>query len=446
VLSGFRARLVEHGLEEKVLDLLLARCAELGLVKAGGRQRTDSTHVVAAVRGLSRLELVGETMRSALEALAVAAPGWLAAHVEPEWLQRYGARVEGYRLPKSDDKRGGLRLQTGHDGYRLLAVVLAGAAPAWLAEIPAVQTLRLVWVQQYSRTCSPEGGQEVRWREDDDLPPGRLRVTSPYDTDARYGMKHGEGWDGYKVHLAETCDDVDASGRPHLATGVATTQATVPGVAMAGPVHADLARKGLLPSGHVVDAGYTTADLLVTSRSDYGVTLTGPLPADTSRQAAAKTGFQPAAFTIDFAAQQVICPAGATSTTWAPTRDPRSGKDVIRARSSPATCRPCPLREQCTHDKTGARQLMSHPSQQHQALQAARAEQATDAWWQRYAVRSGVEAPCTRPSPPRGSAAPATAARPRPDSPTCPPPPRSTSSGSTPGGPALLPPGPGPAT
>jgi len=60
VLSEFRARLVEGGLDSKIFDVLVARLGELGLVSAGGRQRTDSTHVLGAVRSLNRLELAGE--------------------------------------------------------------------------------------------------------------------------------------------------------------------------------------------------------------------------------------------------------------------------------------------------------------------------------------------------------------------------------------------------
>lgn len=101
VLSEFRARLVEHSLEEKALDLLLSSLRDRGLVKAGGRQRTDSTRVLAAVRDLNRLELAGETLRAALEALACAAPDWLADAVPVrEWAERMrGARYRG--LPKT---------------------------------------------------------------------------------------------------------------------------------------------------------------------------------------------------------------------------------------------------------------------------------------------------------------------------------------------------------
>lgn len=82
VLSGFRTRVVEHGLEERVLDLLLVALREKGLVKAGGKQRTDPTHVLSAVRELNRLELAGETVRAALEALSAAAPTWVAQALE----------------------------------------------------------------------------------------------------------------------------------------------------------------------------------------------------------------------------------------------------------------------------------------------------------------------------------------------------------------------------
>ena len=95
VLSKFRARVVAHGLEEKALDLLIGALKSRGLVKAGGKQRTDSTHVISAIRDLNRLELAGESVRACVEALAVAAPGWLVQIIDvPDWNQRYAARVD----------------------------------------------------------------------------------------------------------------------------------------------------------------------------------------------------------------------------------------------------------------------------------------------------------------------------------------------------------------
>jgi transposase len=85
VLSEFRTRLVKGEAEEVLLDKLLECCCALGLVKARQQQRTDSTHVVAAVRLMNRVELVGETLRAALNDVAVHAPQWLRTVAPAEW-------------------------------------------------------------------------------------------------------------------------------------------------------------------------------------------------------------------------------------------------------------------------------------------------------------------------------------------------------------------------
>jgi hypothetical protein len=83
VLSEFRSRLVAGAMEAALLEALLARLGALGLVGAGMPQRTDSTHVLGRIRDLNRLELAGETVRAALEALAAAAPGWPVSSTRP---------------------------------------------------------------------------------------------------------------------------------------------------------------------------------------------------------------------------------------------------------------------------------------------------------------------------------------------------------------------------
>ena len=166
VLSEFRTRLVAGEAEHLLLDTLLTQFRELGLLKARGRQRTDSTHVLAAVRVLNRLERVGETMRAALNSLAVLAPAWLQAWVPAEWYLRYADRVDNYHLPKSDTDRQELAATIGADGVLLLQTIDAATDHAWLREVPAVKTLRQVWAEQYtdpltrpagatSKTCRP---------------------------------------------------------------------------------------------------------------------------------------------------------------------------------------------------------------------------------------------------------------------------------------------------
>jgi len=183
VLSEFRTRLVEGDLSTLALDALLARLAARGLVKAGGRARTDSTHVLGAIRHLCRLELAGETLRAALEALASAAPDWLTGVIDPSWQLRYGARIDNWHLPESETRRTALMLDHGRDGYHLLEQVAAPTAPPWLRELPGVDALRRVWCQQFYRSTTSGGTEVVRRRESeseggDGLPPGRDRLIS----------------------------------------------------------------------------------------------------------------------------------------------------------------------------------------------------------------------------------------------------------------------------
>jgi transposase len=381
VLCEFRARLLAGGAEERLLQQLLARCQELGLLKARGRQRTDATHVLAAIRTLNRLEVVGETLRAALNALATAAPTWLRQHSQPAWLERYAVRVDAYRLPKTEVGREALAATIGTDGHELLAAVFAPEAPVWLRALPVIETLRQVWVQQF---CVVD--DQVRRRSPDDQPPPGRRLHSPYDPGAVCGTKRGQRWVGYKVHLTETCE-VD---QPHLIVDVHTTSAAVTDNAMTGPIHRALAARGLLPSWHLVDSGYIDASLLVASRDEHGIELIGPARPDTSWLQQAGEGFDIGAFSIDWANHTVRCPQGQTSTCWTAFRTPQAGV-AVRVGFDPATCRACSCRASCTRSKTAPRTLALLPQAQHEAVQTRRREQQTEAWQQAYAQRAGVE-------------------------------------------------------
>src|SRR5918912_1899334 len=133
VLCEFRARLLAGSAEERLLERVLEACRDLGLVKARGRQRTDATHVLAAVRKLNRLELVAETLRAALNATAAAAPDWLRELAPPAWYERYGRRIEDTRLPKGEANREAYARQVGEDGFHLLDALEASGAPDGLA-------------------------------------------------------------------------------------------------------------------------------------------------------------------------------------------------------------------------------------------------------------------------------------------------------------------------
>ena len=384
VLSEFRDRLLTHQAEQRLLDHMLLVLREQGLLKARGKMRSDSTHVFAAIRTLQRLETIGETLRQALNHLAVVAPAWLRVSVDPTWYDRYGTRIEAYRLPKDEPKRHALALIFATDGYQLLDAIYHPTAPLWLREIPAVETLRGVWVQQFYR--SDQEDEPLRWRSKDEQPPSAITISSPYDPEARCCIKRDTTWIGYRVHLSESCDD-DA---PHVITHVVTTSATTSDNEMTASIHCDLAAKDLLPSDHLVDTGYIDAELLVNSVQQHAVTLLGPVMPDTSWQAQAEQGFSVAQFGIDWEAQQVECPQGKVSRQWIAGTD-ANNNPCIRIAFRPQDCRECACRQQCTSAKVGARSLTIRPREQHEAIQAARARQQTAEFKEHYAKRAGVE-------------------------------------------------------
>jgi transposase len=422
VLAEFRGRVAEGGLEQLALDALLAKLAAGGLVKAGGKQRTDSTHVVAAVAALNRLELAGEAVRAAVEALAAAHPDWLAQRIcVADWARRYGTPMTSWRPPASQAKRDELAIAYARDGYALLEAVNDRSAPGWLRELPAVDVLRRVLVQNYTRAIT--GGREVIKRREkepdgDGLPPGHARIASPYDLDARWGVKREEFWLGYKLHVTETCDDAPpcscrpgAAGQadagsagagvqdrghdkgcaqltaPNLITHVATTDATVTDNQMTSAICQDLTGKNLAPGRSYLDSGYLSPAVVVSALTTWGVALIGPLLADTSAQARAGAGYARADFTADYDTQTVICPQGKTSASWTPCA--QHGKDAIVATFSAADCGPCPARSLCTTGKR--RQLTLPPRDLAEAQATARAAQDTIPFQADYARRAGVE-------------------------------------------------------
>jgi transposase len=143
VLSEFRDRLIEGSSEQLILEKMLSCFTEKGLLKARGKQRTDSTHILAAIKTLNRLELVAETMIHTLNVLATVAPEWLKGWVPQEWFNRYERRLDEYRLPQEKKERTFFAETIGGDGYLLLKMIYSESDPEWLRSIPAKNNRRL---------------------------------------------------------------------------------------------------------------------------------------------------------------------------------------------------------------------------------------------------------------------------------------------------------------
>jgi transposase len=372
VLSEFRTRLIEGQAERLVFEHLLSWCQQQGWLQERGRQRTDSTHVLGAIRAVTRLECAGS---------AVVAPDWLQTQSQPEWIERYSERMEDYHLPISKARREQQAQIYGADGKRLLDAILDGNSPDWLRQVPAVETLRRVWVQQYYIS-----DKRIQWRTEQGIPPATVMISSPYDLDAHYSKKNTTSWVGYKVHVSETCEPESV----HLITNVETTTATIADGDVTESIHTLLAKQNLLPNQHIVDTGYLDAELLVASQSKHQVELLGPTRSDLRWQAKAGNGFAASDFQVDWQQQIAICPQGKTSTSWSLAIDGRNNQ-VIKIKFARPDCANCPSLHLCTRSKERRRSITLRPEEQYKALQRARQQALTDEYKADYALRAGIE-------------------------------------------------------
>lgn len=378
VLSEFRTRLVALTAEERFLEAVIDLCKERGWLKVRGHQRTDSTHVLAKVRALNRTECVVETLRHALNVLAVVAPDWLQNQVKPEWLARYGARASDYRFPSGAEKRQQFEHQVGQDGWGLLTAIKADPQNQWMLSIPAVDTLERIWKQDYA---PPEKGGA--WIADEDRLEAAKLYFSPYDLDASASTKRSTHWIGYKAHFTETCDE----DLPRLITQVTTTIGPIPDRHALPEIHAVLDQRELLPEQHLVDAGYVDAEALLASQKNYQVDLVGPTAKDYRWQAREQNGYALTDFSIDWDQKQARCPQGQTSSSWTPTWT--RNQEIIKIKFGFAICGACPVRAHCT--KTKRRTLSVRRQEAHFALDAARQREQTEEFKQEYARRAGIE-------------------------------------------------------
>ena len=241
--------------------------------------------------------------------------------------------------------------------------------------LPAVTTLQTIWEQQFEPL--EQGG---RWRQEPVLPAAQL-ITSPYDLDARNGKKRTTFWVGYKVHFTQTCDE-DA---PQLITHVQTTPAPLVMKEFFPRFMPIWLRRICSPISIWWMQAMSRLTNLVTTRSDHEVDLVGPTLKTHWYQA--ETGYDLTHFSIDWEAEQVMCPQGRISSSWTPVED--AGKSLIKVKFSQSDCKVCPARILCTG--TSRRTLTLHPREQMQALFAARQREETTEFKDTYRHRAGIE-------------------------------------------------------
>jgi transposase len=381
ILCEFRARLVTGDAVSVLLDRLIEVLKDQGLVKTRPSQRTDSTHILAAVRDLSRLERVGKTMLHVLNSLAVVDPEWLKSRVQADWPERYLARWEDYHLPKSKAKRFELGEQVGRDGIELLEMVYSEAAPPLLRDIPAVETLRQIWVQNFY-----EDDSGLHWRQAGNIPPAGRMICSHFDLQMRFNTKRQTQWAGYKVHLTETCDP----DSPHVITHVITTPATIQDTDVVSQLHQSLFAKNLLPGEHLLDMGYSATRTMLEAIERFGVGMVMLMRSGHSWQQQDPEAYDLSHFHIDWVRKRAICPQRKESGSWVEGQG-RKGLLRYEIMFNQADCGPCPARQLCTRAKRPRRKIAVLPQPQHELLETKRKYEHTEAFKSRYGVRAGVE-------------------------------------------------------
>jgi transposase len=360
ILSRFRDRLIEGNAEMLLLRQILDKSQKLGLIRKRCDMRTDATHVVASVRNMNRSELVGETLRAALNVLATVDPKWLAANVDGSWYLKYARRFESNRSPQIKDDMVAGAENVGRDGMVLLERIWLDLTPHYLRCLPAVETLRQCWVKQF---WMDDG--VVRLRHAGNLPPSPIRVDSPYDTEARYGVKRTTEWIGYKVHFTEIC----SPDMPHLITNVDTTSAHAPDAEHLAHGQNELAKHDLLPARQLVDGSYVGSQLILESRKRYDIELIGPVKQNV-HHSQKKNGYDITAFEINWERKLATCPQGKRSCGWWQSTS-KTGRITISTKFSRTDCKKCEVNRLCT--KNGAknsRKLTLLPREEHELLMA----------------------------------------------------------------------------
>lgn len=368
ILCDFRQRILEHGKEALIFDTILKKVQALGFIKKRGKQRTDSIAVVGAVRQLSILETVSETMRTTLAAMAKTDPAWVEKAVPAIFREQYAESRPDYRL--TAEEREAALLQTGKDGYWLLEQVDA-SAPEGIKDLRELRTMRAVWEQRYHRV---EGKVKVREKTID----ATKLIVTPHDPGVRAGEKRGKKWHGEKVHVTETAE----KGEVNFITDVTTANASSGDGESLGEIREGLAQRDLTPGEQYVDSGYVSGKQIADSEAE-GIELIGPPLADTS-----PNGFKISDFAIDRMSRQAICPARHKSVKWSQRTD-RDGSRAINIQFRASTCAACPLRDRCTSSQSG-RSL--HLGEHYETLEARRAEAKTEQFREKMRSRPAIEA------------------------------------------------------
>ena len=393
VLSEFRDRLLAGSAEELLLEKLLERCRALGLLTARGQQRTDSTHVLAAIRVLNRLELVAETLRAALNAVATVAPDWLQAVTPLAWYERYSRRIEESRLPKDKAEREAYAQTVGEDGFQFLDALDTPGAPEGLRELPRIEALRRTWQRHYERTArapaspgaSPALGCVSRRAVNCHRPPrASNRPTMSRRATATNATRSGPATWCTSAKRASppprTCSRTSTRPRPRSMRRSARRPSSRRSSTRTCPRRSTSSMRPI--------SARSCSSRAATTRAS---SLRGPPARVRAGRAQVEGAYTIDQFAVDWDQQQVRCPQGKHRRSWAEHVAPQ-GSPYIHVVSARRTAGRVPQRACCTTQASRRpAPLRLPPQDQYEALTAAQAWYASEEGQQPISSRAGVE-------------------------------------------------------
>ncbi len=367
-LCNFRKRLYAHGQEYLMFEQVLAYLSRSGYVKSK-RQRTDATHVLAAVERLSRLELVWETLRLALDALINADAKWVCQVLPVSFVKFNSQKRSEFRLSPAQTKEA--LLAAGQDGFWLLSQIAQHGQAAW-QDLPEIITLSQVLSQQFDQG-DEDGESGLKAKANIDAK-GDV-ITSPHEPSVRYSRKGKEtAWLGYKAQVTETVD-----GAFPVITDIGIHSANEADGKALEEILKRLAQRGLLPEKQYVDQAYCNGKTLQDSEQK-GLDLRGFIGSNSRKP----VGFRLQDFDVDVERRQARCPAGKKATVF----NPSSQHDVAWNVRFGKQCQRCPFNSLCTTEKRG-RSLEISPY--HQQLTKRRREQTSAGFVKEMHARARIE-------------------------------------------------------
>ena len=345
-LPAFRARLIEHGMDQRLLERTIELARRTGAFdpKALSRLRVavDSAPFEGAGRVEDTINLLGHAARNLLGLCGFwldRRPGELVAELDLRLVGCGSSVKANMDIDWSDRQARSARLQ---DLYAEVQRIIAFARDSNVPELRAESSCSASTVEQI---CAQdlEVGEIVSIRQG----VARNRRVSIEDAAMRHGRKsQSRRFDGYKRHLAI---DLDSNLVLHCGVGAANQHDSE---------HMEELRLAMEAGGWEfaelhIDRGYLPAPF-VAELYECGTDIV-------ARPWTARPGgrFSKADFTFDLRRRTLRCPAGA-ETTWQPGRV---------ARFSDADCADCELRERCTSARSGGRTItMSRDEVMHEKL------------------------------------------------------------------------------